>query len=137
MEVRFRKGKQGRVCSWVALRHKRAPVPGPAMAAGADLPHDLATFVIEQALGIPHGFWGCVSEGATFRSLRRRRTGPGKAVIKSHLADLDESEARVNDVYFAWRAGRPTAVNEALDEMLADWRRLGEHEELVVVWRPR
>ena len=137
MEVRFRKGKDGRTCSWVALRPKRVRVPGPTMAAGADVPHDLATFVIEQALGIRHGFWGCVSAGATFRTLGRKRTEPGKAVIKRHFTELDEAETRVNEVYFAWRAGGATPVNEALDEMLAAWRNLGEHEELVLRWDER
>src|SRR5690606_17079248 len=69
MEVRFTKSEKGRTCSWEALRPPRTKVPGPAMAAGADLPHDLATFVIEEALGIERGFWGSVAEGATFRSL--------------------------------------------------------------------
>ena len=104
------------------------------MAAGADIPHDLATFVIEQALGIRHGFWGCVSEGATFRTLDRKRTERGKAVIKRHLAELDAAEGRVNDVYFEWRAGGVTPVNGALDEMLGRWRKLGEHEALVLRW---
>jgi hypothetical protein len=104
------------------------------MAAGADVPHDLATFVIEQALGIRHGFWGCVSEGATFRTLGRKRTEPGKAVIKRHLTALDEAETRVNDVYFKWRAGEITPVNGALDEMRARWRKLEEYEELVLHW---
>ena len=31
------------------------------MAAGGDLPHDLYTFVIEDALDIEHGFWGCLA----------------------------------------------------------------------------
>ena len=77
MEVTFRKGKQGRTCGWVALRPPRTTVPGTTMAAGGDVPHDLATFVIEQALGIEHGFWGCVAAGATFRTLGRRRTPRG------------------------------------------------------------
>ena len=63
------------------------------MAAGADLPHDLATFVIEQALGIERGFWGCVAAGATFRSLGRRRTAPGVEVIRRHRAQLDDAES--------------------------------------------
>ncbi|MEZ5227546.1 MAG: hypothetical protein R2710_12950 [Acidimicrobiales bacterium] len=61
MDVTFR--RQGRTCGWTALRPPRTVVPGPSMAAGADLPHDLYTFVIEDALGIEHGFWGCVAEG--------------------------------------------------------------------------
>jgi hypothetical protein len=135
MEVRFQKGKGGRTCSWEALRPKRVRVPGPTMAAGGDIPHDLATFVIEDALGIRHGFWGCVADGATFRTLGRKRTDPGKAVIRRHLTDLDEAEARVNEVYFTWRAGGATPADDALNEMLTRWRNLGEHEELVVVWR--
>ena len=65
MEITFR--KVGRGCAWTALRPPRTTVPGPTMAAGGDLPHDLYTFVIERALGMTHGFWGCVAEGATFR----------------------------------------------------------------------
>ncbi|HET9769393.1 MAG TPA: hypothetical protein VFS16_00790 [Acidimicrobiia bacterium] len=137
MEVRFRKGKAGRACSWTAFRRKRIRVPGPTMAAGGDIPHDLYTFVIERELGLRHGFWGCVSEGATFRTLGRKRTEPGRAVIRRHVGDLDEAESRVNDVYFTWRAGGDTPVNAALDEMLARWRDLDEGEELVLNWPDR
>ncbi len=136
MEVRFTRGSKGRTCSWVALRPPRTRVPGPTMAAGGDLPHDLATFVIEQALGLEHGFWGCVAAGATFRSLGRKRTPQGKAVIGRHLDELDAAEARVNEVYFAWRRGEPTEVDAELAAMLERWRGLAEGEELVVTWDP-
>ena len=126
--------KRGRTCAWTALRPPRTVVPGSTMAAGADLPHDLATFVLELALGIEHGFWGCVADGATFRSLGRRRTPRGKAVIARHVVELDVAEVRVNDVFFAWRAGRPTPVDGALDAMLEHWRGLGDGESLVVTW---
>lgn len=134
MEVRFTKGKGGRTCGWVAVRPPRSRVPGPTMAAGGDLPHDLATFVIEQALGIEHGFWGCVADGATFRSLGRRRTEPGKAVIREHLAELDDAERRVNQVYGAWRRGEPTDVDDAIETMLAAWRAVPVDGELVLTW---
>jgi hypothetical protein len=134
VDVTFQKGKAGRTCAWVALRPPRTRVPGPTMAAGGDVPHDLATFVIEEALGIVHGFWGCVAAGATFRTLGRTRTQPGRAVIERHAAELDEAERRVNEVYFAWRRGEPTPVTEALDEALAAWRALGEGETLVRTW---
>src|SRR5690606_41112188 len=75
MRVTFH--KRGRGCGWTALRPPRTVVPGPTMAAGGDLPHDLYTFVIEYALGIEHGFWGAVAAGATFRSLGRKRTPQG------------------------------------------------------------
>ncbi|MGE3620882.1 MAG: hypothetical protein AB7L84_10520 [Acidimicrobiia bacterium] len=136
MEVRFRKGDDGRTCGWAALRPPRTRVPGPTMAAGGDVPHDLATFVIEEALGIDHGFWGCVAEGATFRSLGRKRTERGRIVIRRHLAELDQAEARVNEVYFAWRRGEPTPVDEVLDRTLAEWRAVPGGGELVRTWTP-
>jgi len=104
------------------------------MAAGGDLPHDLYTFVIEQALGIEHGFWGCVAEGATFATLGRKRTPQGKDVITRHLRELDEAEFRVNDIYFAWKAGTPTPLDEELNATLERWRALPDGGELVVTW---
>ena len=136
MEVRFRKSDDGRTCAWVALRPPRHRVPGPTMAAGGDVPHDLATFVIEDALGLEHGFWGCVAEGATFRSLRRKRTEPGRAVIRRHLAELDRAEAEVNVVYAAWRAGAATPAAAALDDALVAWRQLPGGAEIVRTWSP-
>lgn len=126
--------KRGRVCGWTALRPPRSMVPGPTMAAGGDLPHDLSTFVIEDVLGIEHGFWGCVAEGATFRSLGRKRTPQGKAVITRHLRELEDAEARVNEIYFAWRAGAVTELDEELDAMLQRWRSLPDGGDLVVGW---
>ena len=134
MEVRFVKGKAGRTCGWTALRPPRTHVPGAVMAAGADLPHDLSTFVIEHALGIERGFWGCVAAGGTFRSLQRRPTAPGRAVVKAFAPDLDEAEVRVNAAYRSWRAGGPTPAAPALDEALVAWRALEEGGELVLRW---
>ena len=136
VEITFTKGKGGRTCSWRALRPPRTTVPGPAMAAGGDVPHDLATYVVEAALGIEHGFWGCVADGATFQSLGRKRTPQGRAVIARHAAALDEAEVRVNDAYFAWRRGEPSPAAAELDAMLVRWRALDEHESLVVSWPP-
>jgi hypothetical protein len=134
VEVTFTKSDDGRTCSWVALRPPRTKVPGPAMAAGASVPHDLATFVIEQQLGLAHGFWGCIAEGATFRSLGRKRTPQGTAVIGRRRDELDAAEARVNEVYFAWRRGEPTPCSAALDEMLERWRTLPGKGELRCSW---
>jgi hypothetical protein len=134
VEITFTKGKGGRTCGWEALRPPRTKVPGPVMAAGGDIPHDLVTFVIEDALSIDLGFWGCVADGATFKTLGRKRTPQGRAVIAAHAAALDEAEVRVNEVYFAWRRGDPTVVDAELEAMLARWRALGEGESLVVRW---
>jgi hypothetical protein len=105
------------------------------MAAGGDLPHDLYTFVIEDALDLEFGFWGCVAAGATFRTLGRKPTPHGKALISRHREDLDDAEARVNEIYFAWREGVPTALDDELDSALAGWRGLPDGGELVVEWR--
>lgn len=132
MTVTFRRIGLG--CSWSALRPPRTVVPGPTMASGGDLPHDLYHFVIEDALGLEWGFWGCVAKGATFQTLGRKRTPQGKAVIAEHLDELDAAEARVNEVYFAWRSGQPTEADDALDAMLERWRALPDGGELVVRW---
>jgi hypothetical protein len=134
MIVTFR--RTGRGCSWTALRPPRTVVPGPTMAAGGDLPHDLYTFVIERALRLRNGFWGCVAAGATFRSLGRKRTPQGKAVIATHLGDLDDAERQVNQIYFAWKRGQPTPLDAELDEMLDRWRALEDGGELVLEWPP-
>ena len=133
MRITFR--RIGRACAWTALRPPRSVVPGPTMAAGGDLPHDLYHFVIEDALDLEFGFWGCVAHGATFSTLGRKRTPQGKAVIAEHRDELDDAEATVNDIYFAWRAGRPTPLDHELDAMLERWRALPEGDELVVDWR--
>jgi hypothetical protein len=105
------------------------------MAAGGDVPHDLATFVIEAALGVEHGFWGCVAEGATFKSLGRKRTEQGRAVIRRHLAELDQAEHRVNEVYFSWRNGLPTPADDVLDRILDEWRRLPNGGDITLRWQ--
>ena len=132
MTVTFR--RVGRGCTWTALRPPRTKVPGPTMAAGGDLPHDLYTFVIERALDLRYGFWGCVAAGATFKTLGRKRTPQGKAVIMRHLGELDAAETQVNEIYFAWRAGRPTDLDRELDAMLARWRELPDGGELTLDW---
>lgn len=130
----FRKVDGGRLCRWDAVRAKRTRVPGPTMAAGRHLPHDLSTFVVEAELGLAHGFWGCVAQGATFRSLPRRRTEQGRRVIRDHVADLGEAEVRVNAEVQAWLRGRRPPSAHALDAMLVRWRALPPDEALVLRW---
>lgn len=136
MIVTFRKSGKGRTCSWEALRPPRTRVPGPSMAAGGDVPHDLATFVIEQALGIEHGFWGCLAEGATFRTVGRKSTERGREVIRRHADELDRAEQLVNEVHFGWRRGEPTPVDAELDRALERWRALPVDGEIVLEWTP-
>lgn len=103
-------------------------------AARIDLPHDLAQFVVEATLGLEEGFWNLVANGATFKSLGRRQTKPGRQLIAAHRAELNEAEKVVNAHVAAWRDGDPTPVGPALDAMLARWRALRVGEELVVEW---
>jgi hypothetical protein len=134
VQVAFLKVDDGRLCRWDAVRAKRTRVPGPTMAAGRTLPHDLSTFVVEAELGLDSGFWGCVAAGATFRSLPRRRTEEGRRVIREHVGDLDQAEAVVGAEVRAWERGERPPTAPALDAMLARWRALPPGEELVVDW---
>jgi hypothetical protein len=55
MRVMFSKSDEGRLCSWRAELPKHRRLQGSTMAAraaGTDLPHDLAQFVVEATLGL-------------------------------------------------------------------------------------
>jgi hypothetical protein len=135
MKVIFSKSDDGRLCSWRAELPKHRQLQGSTMAARAariDLPHDLAQFVVEVTLGLEEGFWNLVANGATFKSIGRRRTKPGRQLIAAHREALNEVEKVVNAHVAAWRDGEPTPVGPALDVMLARWRALFVGEELVV-----
>jgi len=138
MQVAFYKVDGGRLCGWAATPPKRRRFLGSTMAAGRDLPHDLAHFVVEGALGLETGFWGLLANGATFKSVPgRRRTQPGREIIRAHDSLLAGAEGLVNVHVSAWRAGRATPMKEALDAMLARWRALPVGEELRLEWPVR
>jgi hypothetical protein len=126
--------KGRRHCRWDAVRGKRTRVPGPVMAAGRDLPHDLAQYVVEAATSCPNGFWGLLARGATFKSTGRRVTKPGRAVIVRHREDLMASEHLAGRHLMAWKAGDGSPVSTALDRALAQWQRLGQGERLRFEW---
>lgn len=135
MQVAFTKLVEQRVSTWTALRGKRTVVRGSTMALGrGDLPHDLVQLVVEATLGVTHGFWGCVEAGGTFRSMRRRRTKPGRAVIALHRDELVAGEHLVNAHADRWRAGRPTPVGPMLDRFDALWNALGDGDTMTVHW---
>jgi hypothetical protein len=138
MQVEFYKAGDGRLCGWVAAPPKRRPFQGATMAAGRDLPHDLAQFVIERELGLREGFWGLLAHGAWFASVPGRRpTTAGRALVRTHRDALAAAEKVVNAHYFAWRRGAPTPVAGAIETMLARWRALAEGERLVLEWSVR
>jgi hypothetical protein len=130
----FKPSEKHALCGWVATRRKRTVVPGPTMAAGKDLPHDLAQYVIEAATGYERGFWGLLAAGATFRSTGRRPTTPGRALIAANRQALVDSEMLAGAHMAAWRRGDVTPVTAALDDALAQWRGLTVGERLVLEW---
>lgn len=135
MEVFFFKHDEAkRICGWEAVRGRRVQVPGTLMGYGADLPHDLAQYVVEAATGYDHGFWGLVARGATFRSVGRRRTKPGRALVAAHRAELGRSEDLANTHLASWRAGETNTVTAALEDALGKWQLLTSRDRLVFEW---
>ena len=65
MQIVFHKMDSGSLCGWLAAPQNRKRFQGTTMASGRDLPHDLAQFVVEATLGLQHGFWGLLANGAT------------------------------------------------------------------------
>ena len=135
MHVAFYKVDGGRLCAWTATTPKGKPFQGTTMASGGNLPHDLAQFVVEATLRLQEGFWGLLANGATFKSVAgRRRTKPGRQLIRAHHGALTATEHLVNGHVTAWRSSRSTPAGPALHAMLARWRTLAAGEELHVEW---
>ena len=138
MQVSFYKLDNGRLCAWEAAPPKRRRFQGTTMASGRDLPHDLAQFVVEVTLGLQHGFWGLLANGATFKSVPgRRRTQPGRQLVRAHHEELNAAENIVNAHVAAWRSGAATPAGPALTAMYARWQALPVGEELGVHWPKR
>ena len=135
VRVTFRKLIEQRCSYWVAVRGKRTVVPGTAMALGrGDMPHDLTQMVVEAAVGLEYGFWGCVAAGATFKSTGRKRTKPGRAIIAQHQEDLRQTEVITGEQVKLWKAGQDTSVARELARIGELWNSLGPEDELVVDW---
>lgn len=135
MRVTFTKSVEQRRSIWEAVRGKRSRVPGTAMALGrGDLPHDLSQMVVEGTLGLEFGFWGCVAVGATFKSMGRKQTRPGMAVIAKHRRELAEAEQLAGEHTRRWTAGKQTPAADKLAEVDAVWRALGDGESLTILW---
>ena len=131
MRVVFEKGKR-ELCTWTAHPPKRRPVAalGGSGNGHCPLPHDLAQLVIERELGLRFGFWGCVADGASFRTLvggGRKRSRPGVDIIRSHVTEIDEAEHLFHRHLGSWMRGEETPARAALDEALAQWRSITEH----------
>ena len=132
----FRKNELGQ-CDWEAVRARRTRVPGCCMGGRVrpdTLPHDLAGFVIEGGLGLRHGFWGLIAEGATFNSMRKRRTREGRALIAAHRAELDAAEARVHAEEHLLEHGGDSPLRAEWDAMVDRWAALPVGAALELEW---
>ena len=122
---------------------------------GADLPHDLVHAVVETALPLADGVWGCVADGVVWGSMRhvsgRRpphaasgRTGSSgsagtRCMRAEHLADVVGGWRVVSSVpASAVAAGRPRERIEAAVAAVRDasrrWAALPVGERWVVEW---
>lgn len=123
-----------RAVSWLAHCRKRRRVPGPYMPSGVDIPHDLLQYLVEAATGCRHGFWGLIDDGATFKSTGRKRTKPGRAVIKAHEAELQAAEHLPAVYVVAWRAGEQNEITALIETAYRQWLSLRPDECLVFEW---
>jgi hypothetical protein len=123
---------------------------------GADLPHDLVHAVVETALPLADGIWGCVADGVVWGSMRhlsgrrpphsaersdRLKQERRDAVMRAeHLADLVGRLARGEDVppSAVGAAGVPGERIEAAVVAVRDaarrWAALPVGEQWVVEW---
>ena len=138
MLVEFYRAGEGRLCGWIATPPHRRPFQGSTMAAGRNLPHDLAQFTIERALDIRDGFWGLLAHGGWFASVPGRRPTPqGRAVVRAHYAALVAVEGIVNSHYSAWTRGEASPLKPVLDAMYARWLAVRDGERLALEWLVR
>jgi hypothetical protein len=135
VKVTFWRVEDGEFSVWEADRGHRRIVPGTAWKDGrARLPHDLAGMLIEAELGLQGGFWWCVAAGATFKSLGRKVTKPGRQIILDNRAQLDAVEKLVHVHIHFWETGQPTPAAPALDRVAALWARTSDGSRLTIQW---
>jgi hypothetical protein len=121
---------------------------------GADLPHDLVHAVVETALPLADGVWGCVADGVVWGSMRhvsgrrpphaaersdRLKQERRDAVMRAeHLADLVGRLARGEPVPSGAVSGMPRERMDAAVAAVRDasrrWAALPVGEEWVVEW---
>lgn len=135
VRVTFRKLIAERVSTWSAVRGDRIRVPGTTMALGrGGLPHDLVQMIVESSVGIDRGFWGSVAAGATFKSIGRKRTKPGRAVIARNRQMVAQAEHVVAEHLCRWEHGLLTPAAAHFDELSTHWESLGDGGQLTVEW---
>src|SRR5688572_1408322 len=111
MEITFTRIGE-RSYTTVVVRDDRVTIQVPSFDRPAWLPHDLAHYVVERALGLRQGFWGRVAAGAVF---------PGMTVVGGrqppHAAARSQAAIRA--------AGQQGTEAEVLVGVLVDITRQG------------
>ncbi len=82
---------------------------------------------------------GCVlitqlSKGATFKSVNKRLTKPGRRIIHANVKELDQSEEHVGTHLGSWSNGSATPLGAILDQVHELWTALPVGEEFVLTW---
>ena len=124
---------------WEALRSDHTKVTIRPGGPSDGLPHDLAHYAVESALGMEFGFWGCIAAGGSLRITRAtqrkgRNTRTGRGVLRDHAQDLAAAEDAISKAVAAWTRREPSRVTDALDTMLGRWEALRRGEAFVLVW---
>jgi len=134
---------QGRYETTVVRRDGvRFAVRGPDCTFA--LPHDIAHYVVEKALGLDHGFWGRVAAGAVFPSMsyvdgRRKPKAAerSKSALKAHPDAFADAEVLVRIFSETIREGYALAA-PILTHRLKDRRMAGRRaispEEIAAVF---
>jgi hypothetical protein len=88
--------------STLVERDDRVRLAVPGYAFMRPLPHDLAHYVVESALGVTEGFWGSVAAGAKFPGMiliagrqKPHAEEKSKSILKANAEALSESERLV------------------------------------------
>jgi hypothetical protein len=84
MQLTFTRRDERRYAT-VVVRDDGVTLFVPSFEQPTWLPHDLAHYVVERAIGLTHGFWGSVAEGAVF---------PGMKVLKGRQAPHAAARSR-------------------------------------------
>ncbi len=123
---------------------------------GADLPHDLVHALVETALRVPDGIWGCVADGVVWQSMRHvsGRQPPHAAERSAQLkrrraAAIQQAEGLADLVRrlslgaevlpgevaaSGWAAGDLAAAAAALTEARRRWAALRPGEVWQLDW---
>ncbi|MGH2515929.1 MAG: hypothetical protein ACRDHP_09775 [Ktedonobacterales bacterium] len=119
MEIIFTRDGERRY-STIAVRDDGVTLRVPAFDQPKWIPHDLAHYVIEQALHLRLGFWGCVAAGAIFPGMRviSGRQPPhaaarSHAVIRETVAGQYGTEAEAQVAFFIQITQQHVAADRA------------------------